>query len=142
MNYNYENLPRYQRLKLKLASYTPDQMAIVDSLLADKQFGNEQIRTELAGMRLASQKKAGEQSVKRAKHSLKMGDYASDRLKMRENAQDWTKKQNRLGTYLGAANVLGSAGLGVARYNVLSDLAKKEAANRKDLSKLWPHFLK
>lgn len=133
MEYNFENLPRYQRLKQKMATYTPDQMAIVDSLLADKTFANEQIRTELAGMHLASQKKTGEQAIKRGEHGLKMGEYAFDRLKMRKNLQGWEKKQNRLGEYLGWANVAGSIGLGLAKYDILSKLAKKEAGSRKGL---------
>lgn len=141
MNYNFESLPRYQRLLQKMSSYSPDQMAIVDSLLADKNFANEQIRTELAGMRLASQKKSGEQALKRGEHSLRMGDVYAERLDLRENLQDWTKKQNRLGTYLGLANVVGSAGLGISKYKILSDLAKKEAGSRKGLEKLWPHLL-
>ena len=138
MEYNFENLPRYQRMQQKMASYTPDQMAIVDSLIADKQFASEQMRTELAGMRLASQKASGEQAIKRGKHSLKMGDYRFDRLrmrgdelKMRKKEQDWTKKQNRLGEYLGWANVAASTGLGMANTNILSGLAKQEAARRK-----------
>ena len=133
MQYNFENLPRYQRMQQKMASYTPDQMAIVDSLIADKQFASEQMRTELAGMRLARQKKTGAQAIKRGEHALKMGDYSAERLKMREGVQDWTKKQDRLGEYLGWGNVLASTGLGIAKSSVLSKLAKKTAKLRGDI---------
>ena len=141
MQYNFENLPRYQRMQQKMASYSPDQMAIVDSLIADKQFASEQMRTELTGMRLARQKKAGAQSIKRARHVLKMGDYSSDRLKMKEGVQDWTKKQNRLGEYLGWGNVLASTGLGIAKSSVLSKLAKQTAKLRGGLNS-WPLLAK
>ena len=138
MEYNFESLPRYQRMQQKMASYSPDQMAIVDSLIADKKFASEQMRTELAGMRLARQRATGEQAVKRGKHSLKMGehalrmgDYRFGRLKMREDVQDWEKKQNRIGEYLGWANVIGATGLGLAKSSVLSKLAKREAGLRR-----------
>ena len=133
MQYNFENLPRYQRMQQKLASYSPDQMAIVDSLIADKNFASEQMKTELTGMRLARQKKSGEQAIKRGEHALKMGTYGSDRLKMRENVQDWEKGQNRIGEYLGWANVAGSTVLGLAKTNILSKLAKQEAGLRRKI---------
>jgi len=136
MEYNFESLPRYQRMQQKMASYSPDQMAIVDSLIADKQFAGEQMRTELAGMRLARQKKTGAQAIKRGEHALRMGDISADRLKMREGAQEWTKKQDRLGEYLSWGNVLASTGLGIAKSSVLSKLAKK-TANLREKIDIW-----
>ena len=142
MEYNFENLPRYQRLQQKIATYSPDQAAIIDSLIADKQFANEQMRTELAGMRLARQKEAGAQSKRVAEHGLRMGDIREKSLEQRADVQDFERKQSRLGEYAGWANVLASTGLGLAKYKVLSDLAKKQKGLRKDMDAIWPLLAK
>ena len=125
---SWRDNPRYQRLIQKLARMRPDQRAIFDTAMADKEFANEAMQKHLQGLRLAADLQAKDRSYSLASKRLGLrkkmfeenlgfsqktfGEDLGFRQKAHEAGRglqqegiDFDKKQGRLGTYMAAANI-------------------------------------
>lgn len=131
---DWRSNPRYNRLIQKLARMRPDQRAIFDTAMADKEFANEAMQKHLQGLRLAADRQAKDRHFSLASRSLGLNKRAFDtRTNLTRAGMDFDKKQGRLGTYMAAANIPISGYTGYKSMQRDFDEAEATRKWRKDL---------
>ena len=135
------NNPRYQKAILKMSRMDPTRQAIVDTVIADETFADQEMRNRLAMMRLAAQKTANERSLSLGEGRLALGEKRLAFDKQRADARydlagekfDIGKDDSATAQNIGWVN-LGVSGL--QGYNELKE-KKRKAKRDEDLASIF-----
>lgn len=95
----FESTPRFQRLIQRMQSLTPEQKAIFSASPAYAGFGAREMQNRLRSLETAANLKAKQQSLDLAKQEMDTS-YV-----LEEEAKDFRKGQQRLGTAIAIANI-------------------------------------
>jgi len=111
---NYKDNPRYQRFLAKYMTLSPDRKALLDTAILDQNFADQDMRKELQGIKLASQKQQQDRSVDlndRRFHANQ--DYRNETMDFQDDQMD-------------KAEMLGMANLGLTGYFGYQDMKRRK----------------
>lgn len=135
------NNPRWQRAVQVLSRMGPERKAIFDTIVADTQFADQEMRSYLAGADLAARRLAQQRNAELAqKRMAQRKEFAQDELRYnkRRANQGYRLRKNRLdftSDEAGKAETIGYLNLGVQGVSGLADL-KEKRRRAKDLRSL------
>ena len=127
---NFQNQPRYQRLIQKFSALRPDQRAILDTAMLDEKFAGDEMKKYMTSIMTAADLANKSRSL-----DLQEKEYTGKEALFREG-QDFEKKQDRLGNYIGAATLPLSGYFGYRGAKAGMEEAEATKAHRKRIEDL------
>jgi len=117
---DYTQTPRYQKYIQKLQAMTPDQKAVLNSVMGDESMANDEIRKQIQGMQMAANKKSQTENIGlRRKATDAITALSREEL-------DYSRGQSRTAEGLGLLNLGASTALGYKRMGLEGQLAEAD----------------
>jgi ATP-dependent helicase YprA (DUF1998 family) len=132
MDLSFTQDPRYHQQVLRLARSEPYEQAAVDTVVADAEFADQDMRRRLALMRLAGNKLAQDAAFNRGRENLAFNkEVTTTRTKMAKQQRKDDNLALDIGTGIAALGAVGNAYLGHKTKQADLALARAQEERRK-----------